>query len=74
MAAGADCVRFSVEAMVRCYHTCKDVWEAAIGEELLCQTEQGKAQDVFTVMLLKARNIGCHVLRKISAACSIFLS
>ena len=28
--------RFSMEVMVRSYHVYKDVWKAAVGEELRC--------------------------------------
>ena len=49
MAAGAERVRFSVEAMVRGYHAYKDVWDATIGEQLPCQSEHGNAQDAFAV-------------------------
>ena len=33
--------RFSVEAMVRGYHIYNDVWEAAVGEKLRCEKNQG---------------------------------
>ena len=39
--------RFRVESMVRGYHVYKDVWEAAIGEELSCKRELENHQDPF---------------------------
>ena len=30
---------FSVEAMVRGYHICRDVWTAVVNEELCCRRE-----------------------------------
>ena len=37
---------FSVEAIVRVY---KDIWATVVGEELLCQHEDGNRADPFAV-------------------------
>ena len=73
MAAGAERVRFSMEAMVRGYHTYKDVWAATVGKQLPCKSEQGNAKDAFAVAVLKDGVIVGHVPWKISTACSMFL-
>ena len=49
MADRADRVSFSVEAIVRGYHTYKDIWAAVVGEELPCQREVGNQVDTFAV-------------------------
>lgn len=43
------------------------------GKQLPCQSQQGNAQDAFTVAVLKDRVIIGNILQKISAACSMFL-
>ena len=57
----------SMEVIVRGYHAHKDIWAATI------IGEQGNAQDIFAVAVLKDGFIIGHVLQKISAACSVFL-
>ena len=51
MADRADRVSFYVEAMVRGYHTYKDIW-AAVGEELPCQREVRKRVVTFAVAVI----------------------
>ena len=65
--------RFSVEAMVRGYLVYKDVWEAAVGEELRCEREPGNRQDPFTVAVVRSAVTVGHVPKKISSVCSMFL-
>ena len=74
MAAGAQCMCFSVEAAVKGYHAYKDICAATMGEQLPCQSEQGNTQDVFSVAVLKDGVIVGHNPQKISSACSMFLS
>ncbi len=52
---------FSVEAMVRGYHTYKDIWTAVVGEELPCQWERANPRDPFGVAVLKDEAIVGHV-------------
>ena len=42
-----DTTLFSVSSMVRGYHIYKDVWDAAINEELSCQREADNYTDPF---------------------------
>ncbi len=52
---------FSVEAMVRGYHAYKDIWTAAVGEELPCQRERANPRDPFAAAVLKDEAIVGHV-------------
>ena len=38
-----------IELCVRGYYVYKDIWEAAIGEELLCERETRNAKDRYAV-------------------------
>ena len=38
---------------VRGYHIYKDVWEAAIGEELTCQQECRNSSNIYAVVVVK---------------------
>ncbi len=51
---------FSVETMVRGYHTYKDIWTAVVGEELPCQRERANPRDPFAVAVLKDEAIVGH--------------
>ena len=64
---------FTVEAMVRGYHTYKDIWAASLGEELPCQREPSNRSDRFAVAVLKTRTVVGHLPRKISSICSLYL-
>ena len=55
------------------YHVYKDVWEAAVGEELHCKRELGNRQDPFAVVVVRAAVTVSHVPKKISSVCSMFL-
>ena len=48
----ADRVSFSVVAMVRGYHTYKDIWAAVLGEELPCWREVGNRVDTFAEAII----------------------
>ena len=45
---------FSIEAMVREYHIYEDIWDATVGEELLCQREPDNHQDLFAVAVVSS--------------------
>lgn len=62
-----------IELCVRGYHVYKDIWEAAIGEELLCERETRNTKDRYAVAVKKDGTVVGHVPRKISHLCSIFL-
>ena len=44
---------FSVEAMVRGYHTYKDICAAVLGEELPCQREVGNRVESAVIAILR---------------------
>ena len=44
-----------IEAMVRGYHVYKEIWCAAVGEELSCMTEVENYRDPFAVAVLITR-------------------
>ena len=58
---------------MRGYHVYKDVWEAAVGEELSCERELGNHQDPFAVAVVRSTVTVGHVPKKISSVCSMFL-
>lgn len=64
---------FSVEAMVRGYHEYQSVWDAPIGETLLCEREVGNIHNTFAVAIKKDGEVVGHCPRKISAVCSVFI-
>ncbi len=51
----------------------KDIWTAAIGEELVCRREPTNSKDRYAVSVMKEENIIGHVPRKIAKICSLFL-
>ena len=61
---------FQKESCVRGYHLYKDVWNAVLGEELLCRRGAGNSSDLYTVAVLKDGTTIGHLPRKISARCS----
>ena len=52
---------FKVEAMVRGYHIYEEIWDASIGEELLCAREPTNPRDPFTVAVVKSDQTVGHV-------------
>ena len=65
--------RFSVEVMVCGYHVYKDVWEAAVEEELRCKREPGNRQDSFAMAVMRSAVTVDHILKKISSVRFMFL-
>ena len=57
---------FRKESCVRGYHVYKDIWNAALGEELQCQRERGNSSDLYAVAVLKDRTIVGHLPRKMT--------
>ena len=64
---------FTREAMVRGYHIYNSMWEAYVGEELLCQQEEDNAHDPYAVAVLKSATVVGHLPRKVSTLCSLFI-
>ena len=58
---------------VRGYHMYKDIWNAVIGEELLCEREPDNRSNRYAVAIKKDGIIIGHLPRKISRTCSLFL-
>ena len=55
------------------YHIYKDIWDAVIDEELLCEREPNNRSDQYAVAIKKDGIIIGHLPHKISRACSLFL-
>ena len=64
---------FLVEAVVGPYHVYKEICNAAVGEELTCWRERFNAANLFAVTIVKGETTVCHIPRKISSICSLFL-
>ena len=71
MASESATYRF--QAMVCGYHVYRDIWVAAVGEELSCVRETDNHQDPFAVTVARSGITVGHVPRKISSICSMFL-
>ena len=41
---------------VRGYHVYREIWEAAVGEVLICERESRNAKDGYAVVVKKGRN------------------
>ena len=50
---------------VKGYHAYKDVWTAAIGQELVCQRERGNAHDIYAIAVMKEDAVVGHLARKL---------
>ena len=64
---------FSRVSNIRGYHVYKDVWEAAIGEVLVCEREPRNAEDRYAVAVKKDGTIVGHLPRNLSRVCSLFI-
>ena len=67
---------FQVIACICRCHMFKDIWEAALGKELMCERESHIQQDRYAVAVKKNGTRGAvigHLLRKIARVCSLFL-
>ena len=62
---------YTIEAMVRGYHVYKEVWCAAVGEEMSCVREVNY-RDPFAVGLMRSGVVVGHVQRKTLSVCSMF--
>ena len=66
--------RLAFESCVRGNQLYKDIWEASVREELLCQRENGNHADPFAVAIVKSGVTVGHIPWKISSVCSLFTS
>ena len=69
-------MKYEMASCVRGYHVYKEIWEAVIGERLVCERQPENQRDRYAVAIKK--NDGTilgHVPRKISKlpVCSLFL-
>ena len=69
----ALCKSLTFEAMVRGYHVYKEIWLAAVGEELSYVRKVGHCHNLFVVAVVKSAVVVIHVPRKILSICSLFL-
>ena len=49
------------------------VWDAVIGEHLICRRESTNESDRYAVAVVKDGNVIGHLPRKVSQVCSLFL-
>lgn len=64
---------FERACCVRGYHVYRHIWEAAVGEELVCQRETANLSDHYAVAVVKDGVIVGHLPKKISRLCSLFI-
>ena len=55
------------------FHVFKEIWEAAVGEELACEREPHNAHDRYAVAVKRSGITICHLPWKLSRLCSLFL-
>ena len=69
--------RLRYKSCVHGHHIYQSIWKPRIGQSLQCEHEQGNLKDPYTIAVLDnmCRYIKtvCHLPRKISPACSVFL-
>ena len=64
---------FEKDCCVRGYHIYQRVWDAAIGENLICRREPTNERDRYAVAVTKDGTVIGHLPRKVSRVCSLFL-
>ena len=64
---------YETASSVRGFHIYQDIWTPVIGEELLCEREEGNPNDRYAVSVLDNSTVVGHVPRHISTLCSVFL-
>ena len=62
-----------ISSCVRGYHVYRTIWDAAIGEDLMCEREPSNEHDRYAVAIKKDGVVIGHLPRKISRSCSLFL-
>ena len=58
---------------VRGYHVYREIWEAAVGQVLICEREPRNVKDRYAVAVQKDGTVIGHLPRKVSRVCSLFL-
>ena len=58
---------------VRGYHVYLEIWEAVVGEVLVCEREPRNTADRYAVAVKKDGTIIGHLPRKVSRVCSLLL-
>ena len=64
---------FGRDCCIRGYHIYKEIWRAAIGEELECDREPENSCDRYAVCVKRSGVVIGHLPRKLSRVCSLFL-
>ena len=65
---------FERESCIRGYHVYKEIWDASIGEYVLCEREPFNRIDRYTVAVLKNDTIVGHITKNLSHVCLLFLA
>ena len=66
-------MEFRVEACVRGYNVYKEIWGAAVGEELDCIRERGNPRDAYAVAVVRNRRTVGHLPRKLCHFWDLFI-
>ena len=64
---------FEITCCIWGYHVYKEIWEAAVGEELVCAREPHNSHDRYAVAVKREDVLIWHLPRKLSRLCSLFL-
>ena len=62
-----------IECYIRGYHVYRDIWEAAVDEELVCRPERSNAHDRYAVAVMKNDLVVGHLPSKFSRLYSLFI-
>ena len=54
---GVQMAYFEIQAMIRCNHQYKRIWNAKFGGQLECQRETGNLHDISAVIVLKSGTV-----------------
>ena len=66
-------IRYQKALCVHGYHVCKEIWEAVIGEFLVCMTEPGNSHHWNAMAVEMDENVIGHLPRKVLWLCVLFL-
>ena len=58
---------------IRGYHVYREIWEAQMGETLMCEREPHNAHDQYAVAVKKEGTVIGHLPRKLWRVCSLFM-
>ena len=54
---GVQMAYFEIQAMIRCYHEYKGIWNAKFGEQIESESETGNSHDISAVIVLKSGTV-----------------